>query len=183
MDYNFSKTKEEIKRTELWLSAEFSKLRTGRATPSILDGVLVTAYDGKMPIRELAAVSIEEARVLRVAPWDKGVTKEIESAIVASNLGVSVSVDGSGLRVIFPELTTENREKIVKLAKSKLEEARVALRRTRDEVWSKIQADEREGKMSEDEKFRFKEELQKFIDGGNTKLEELTTKKEKEILG
>ena len=158
-----------------------SGIRTGRATPTLLDGVQVEAYGARMPISQVASLSTEDARTLRITPWDASQTKEIERAITLANLGVSSAVDDKGLRVFFPELTSERREQLLKISKQKLEEARVALRGERDKVWSDIQAKEKDGKLSEDEKFRAKDEMQKLIDEGNKKLEELAERKEKEI--
>ena len=134
-----------------------------------------------MPISQVASLSTEDARTLRITPWDASQVKEIERAITLANLGVSSAVDDKGLRVFFPELTSERREQLLKISKQKLEEARVALRGERDKVWSDIQAKEKDGKLSEDEKFRAKDEMQKLVDEGNKKLEELAERKEKEI--
>ena len=182
MAYNFTTFKDSIKDLEEWLKKEFSSIRTGRATPTILDGVRVEAYGSLSPISQVASVAIEGARSLRIAPWDMSQVKAIEKAIITSNLGLSVSVDDKGLRVTFPELTTESRTAFVKMAKHKLEEARVTLRTEREKVWDDIQAQEKEGGMGEDEKFRLKNDMQKIVDEANKKLEELAEAKEKEIM-
>jgi ribosome recycling factor len=179
--YNFSPFKEKTKEVENWLAKEFSVLRTGRAAPSILDAVQVEAYGGRMNVRELATVLIEDARTIRVEPWDKTQTKNIEKAIIASNLGLSVNSDEKGLRITFPELTSERREQLAKVAKQTLEEARVTLRALRDKTWEEIQAKEKEGGMGEDDKFRFKDELQKLVDAANNNLEQLFARKAAEI--
>ncbi|MFO0719086.1 MAG: ribosome recycling factor [Candidatus Paceibacterota bacterium] len=182
MAYNFSPFKQSIKDLEEWLKKEFSSIRTGRATPTILDGVFVESYGSKMPINQIGSIAIEGARSLRISPWDMSQAKAVEKAIMVSNLGLSVAVDDKGLRVTFPELTTESRNTFVKMAKQKLEEARVTLRTEREKVWDDIQAKEKEGGMGEDEKFRLKAEMQKMVDEANEKLEELATGKEKEIM-
>ncbi len=182
MAYNFSSFKQNIKDLEEWLKKEFSSIRTGRATPTILDGVLVESYGSKMPISQIGSISIEGARSLRITPWDMSQAKVVEKAIMVSNLGLSVSVDDKGLRVNFPELTTESRNTFVKMAKQKLEEARVTLRTEREKVWDDIQKKEKEGGMGEDEKFRLKAEMQKIVDETNKKLEDLASAKEKEIM-
>ena len=181
MAYDFKQLKTNIAATHEWLVKEMSGIRTGRATPTLLDGVQVEAYGARMPISQVASLSTEDARTLRITPWDASQVKEIERAITLANLGVSSAVDDKGLRVFFPELTSERREQLLKISKQKLEEARVALRGERDKVWSDIQAKEKDGKLSEDEKFRAKDEMQKLIDEGNKKLEELAERKEKEI--
>lgn len=181
MAYNFNTFKEGVKGVEEWLKKELSTVRTGRANLSILDGVNVEAYGSFMPVNQLANVSMEDARVLRIAPWDASVTKEIEKAIVASDLGLSVTVDDKGLRVIFPELTGERRIALVKLTKQKLEDAKITLRGEREKTIKDIEAKEKAGEMSEDEKFRLKTELQKMLDECTRNLEGLFEKKEKEI--
>ena len=183
MPYNFSNLKTELKKAEEHLSREYSQLNVGRASPSVLDGVMVDSYGSKMPIKNTASVSIEDSKTLRIAPWDKNVIKEIEKAIIASNLGLSVAVDDLGIRVIFPQLTTESREKLVKILKEKLEEARIGVRREREKVWDHVQSEESSGKITEDDKFRAKDELQKIIDEANKNLEAVFSKKEKEVMG
>lgn len=183
MAFNFTNLKEKTSQIEEWLSKELSGIRTGRAAPAILDSVSVDAYGSRMGIRELANVSVEGDRTIRIAPWDTSLSKAIEKAIIASNLGLSVAVDDKGIRIIFPELTGERREQLVKLLKQKLEEARASVRQAREKTWEEIQEKEKEGGMSEDEKFRHKEEMQKYIDETNTRLEEIIFRKEKEIKG
>ena len=181
MAYNFLSTKQNIKDLEEWLKREMSTIRTGRATPAILDGVKVEAYGSEMPINQLANISVEDARMIRITPWDATQVKAIEKAILISDLGLSVTVDGSGIRVSFPELTTDRRGALVKIAKQKLEDARVTLRTEREKVLKDIDVQEKGGVISEDEKFRLKTELQKMIDDAGRVLEEVFVKKEKEI--
>lgn len=183
MAYDFSYLKTKISDTEEWLKKEFFSIRTGRATPSILDGIRVDSYGAKLPIVQVANLGIEDARTLRIVPYDASQGKEIEKAIVASSLGLSVSADDKGVRVSFPELTAENREALTKVVKEKLEQARVSLRGERDQVWSDIQKQEKDGDIAEDEKFRLKEEMQKLVDEGSNNLELLADKKEREIMG
>lgn len=179
--FNFSDLKEKIKGVEEWLQKEFSVIRTGRATPMILDFVQVEAYGQKMSIKELANISVEDAKTVKIEPWDQSVVKSIEKAITTSNLGLSMAPFEKGLRIIFPELTSERREQFVKVVKSKLEEARVSLRGLRDKTWKEIEEKEKAGGMGEDDKFRLKEDLQKIIDEANQKLEMVADKKEVEI--
>jgi ribosome recycling factor len=183
MSYNFQVFKDGIKKIEEWLGKEFSQLHTGQATPALLDGILVESYGSKMALTHVASVSIEDARTLRISPWDKSQLKEIERAVVAANLGLGTSVDDAGMRVTFPPLTTERRVDLSKVVRAKLEEARIHVRTAREAIWDDIQAKEKEGALTEDEKFRYKDELQKLVDEANGKLEELTEKKEKELMG
>jgi ribosome recycling factor len=181
MAYNFNQLKEEIKKTENWLQSEFGSIRTGRASPAVLDTVKVESYGSEVPINQVASVSIEDARMIRITPWDISQAKAIEKAIQVSNLGLSVTIDEKGLRVTFPELTTERRGILLKLGKQKLEDARVAIRSEREKTWKDIEKREKDGEISEDDKFRLKTELQKIIDEAGGVLETMFSKKEKEI--
>lgn len=183
MQYNFLNFKIEINKIAEFLSKEYSQLNIGRASPMILDGVSVESYGSYVPLKNVASVSIEDSKTLRIAPWDKNQIKEIEKAIVSSNLGLSVAVDTSGIRVIFPQLTTETRQTLVKVLKEKLEESRIIVRKERERIWDEIQKLEKESKMTEDEKFRAKDDLQKVVDEINKKLESVFEKKEKEVMG
>jgi len=182
MNYNFTDFKNEAKKIEDWLGDEYLSLHTGRATPAVLDKVFVDSYGTKQSISHVASISVSDARTLLIAPWDKEMVKEIEKAIMTSELGLSVSAGDEGVRVSFPELTSERRISLVKVVKSKLEDARVALRAKREEVWSDIQEKEKNGEMSEDDKFRLKEELQKLVDSANKELEGVASRKEQDIM-
>lgn len=181
MPYDFSSLQTKLEDTKEWLHKEYQGLRTGRATPTLLDVVQVEAYGSRTPLKQVANVSVEDARTIRVSPYDASLTKEIEKAIASVDLGVGVSVADTSVRVSFPELTSERREEIIKVAKHKLEEARTAVRGARDESWTDIQAKEKESDISEDDKFRLKDELQKHIDDANKELEAIFNKKEEEI--
>lgn len=183
MQYNFSSFKTEIKRVEEFLAKEYNQLNVGRASPSVLDGITVESYGSRVPLKNVASISIEDSKTLRIAPWDKSQVKEIEKAIIASNLGLSVATDEAGIRVIFPQLTTETRQTLVKVLKEKLEEGRITVRRERERVWEDVQAKEKEGKLTEDEKFRAKDDLQKVVDEVNKNLEAIFEKKEREVMG
>lgn len=181
MAYDFSILEGKLAKSKEWLTSEFRGLRTGRATPAILDGVSVQAYGSLMPLKQVASVGVEDARSLRIAPFDSALIKDIERAITAENLGLGVGSDQSGVRVTFPELTGERRLELIKLAKAKLEESRTGVRVARDECWKDIQAQEEEGGMGEDERFRLKEDMQKKVDKANEELEALFEKKEAEM--
>lgn len=181
MAYNFTLFKQNTNDLQEWLKKEFSTIRTGRATPAILDGVMVEAYGSMMPINQLANMSVEDARTIRISPWDNTQTKAVEKAIVNSGLGLSVVVDGAGLRVVFPELTSDRRMTLLKIAKQKLEDARVTLRGEREKISKDIEAQEKNGSISEDDKFRIKTELQKMVDEIGKSLDEIYAKKDKEI--
>ena len=181
MAYDFKKLKDSIRGVEEWLKKEYTGLRTGIASPTILDSVLVEVYGSRMPINQMANIGIEDARVIRITPWDKTQAKAIEKAITVANLGVSVGIDDKGVRLFFPELTTDRRTLLIKTAKAKLEDAKVNVRSFRDDTWSEIEEQEKSGGMGEDDKFRYKKEMQKIVDDGNAELEGLFVKKEKEV--
>jgi ribosome recycling factor len=181
MAYDFSKLKTNIKESEEWLVRELSGVRTGRATPTLLDGVKPEAYGTRTPLRELASVSTEDARTLRIIPWDKELLKVIEKGITDADLGVGLSTDDQGLRVSFPELTSERREQLSKIAGDRTEQAKVTLRSHRTDALKALEAVEKAGGMGEDEAKRLKGEIQKLIDAGNEALAKVLERKEEEI--
>ncbi len=181
MAYNISPFTRRTEEVAEWLIREFTSVRTGRATPALLDLVQVEAYGSRIPINQVGSVSVEDARTLRISVWDASAIRAVEKGIIEADLGISVVVDGSGLRAIFPELTSERRVQLLKLAKAKLEEARVSLRGARDDAMKEIDALEKGGELSQDEKFSAKESLQKRVDEMNSKLQSLYDAKEKEI--
>ncbi len=181
MAYDFSKLKAAIKEGEEHLGRELSGVRTGRATPTLLDGVKAEAYGTRTPLAQVANISVEDARTLRIIPWDKELAKAIEKAIVEADLGVGTSVDDQGLRVTFPELTSERRVQLTKLAGEKAESAKVSLRSHRTDAIKEIEKQEKEGGMGKDEAKRLKDEVQKLIDAGNDAIVALAKKKETEI--
>jgi ribosome recycling factor len=164
-----------------WLQKEFSSIRTGQASPALLDSVLVESYGARVPLQQVASVGVEDARTLRISPWDASTIPGIETAIRDADLGVSLATDSSGLRVIFPDLTTERREQLVKLAKAKLEEARVSVRGVRDEVMKDIDRRQKSGEISEDEKFTQKEAVQSKTEKSNSQLDALFAEKDKAL--
>lgn len=181
MAYDFSKLKTNIKETEEWLARELSGVRTGRATPTLLDAVKPEAYGARTPLRELANVSVEDARTLRVIPWDMSLVKVIEKGITDANLGIGVATDDQGLRVTFPELTSERRDQLSKIARDKTEQAKVTLRSHRTDALKALDAAAKDGGMGKDEVARLKAEAQKLIDAGNEALAKVLDKKETEI--
>jgi ribosome recycling factor len=182
MNYNFSETKTTLQEIQDWLKKEFSHISTGRANPALLDSVIVESYGTRQPVKNIASITMEDARTLRVAPWDKGQIKDIERAIADSKLPVTVSSGDQGLRVAVPQLTEESKKVIVKLVKEKLEEARVKVRAERNRVEKDIEAKKKEGDMGEDEMFSAKADLQKEIDNANKHLEEITQNKEEDVM-
>ena len=139
------------------------------------------AYGTRTALRELANVSVEDARTLRVIPWDKSLTKSIEKGITDADLGVGVSTDDQGLRISFPELTSERRAQLSKIAGDKTEQAKVTLRSHRTDALKALEVAEKAGGIGEDEVKRLKGEIQKLIDEGNASLLKILDKKETEI--
>jgi ribosome recycling factor len=181
MVYDFINLKQKTDEAKGWLEKELTTIRTGRATPTILDSISIDSYGTKVPIKQIASINIEDARTLRVSPWDANQIREIEKAITEANLGLSVSVDEKGVRAIFPELTAERRTTLLKLAKEKTEQAKISLRGERDDVWGDIQDKQKNGELSEDEKFKLKDEMQKIVDEVGKLLDGMYERKEKEI--
>lgn len=182
MTYDFNSFKKKIKDIEEWFKKEQQQIRTGRATPALLDNVKVEAYGSMVGLIQVGSISTEDARTLRITMWDASQAKAVEKAIIAADLGVAVGVDDKGVRVSFPELTSERRTSLIKIAKEKHEQARVSLRKLREETWNDIQQKEKQGGMSEDERIRFKNEMEKLVQEANKTLDDLALRKEKEIM-
>lgn len=161
---------------------EISVLRTGQANPSILDDVRVEAYEIQNPVNAVANISISDGRSIIIAPWDRNILKNIEKAIIASDLGLGVVNEGDKLRLTVPPLTEENRKELVKKLNEKMEKARVSLRSMRDQVKNAIEEAEEKKEISEDDKFRFVKELDEFSAKKNEELKELRDRKEKDIM-
>lgn len=179
--YDFKQLTGAIGDTIEHYKNELLGIRTGRAAPALLDSVKVSSYGTLVPLNQVGSITAEDARTLRVSPWEQDAVNQIRQAISDANLGVSVSSDDKGVRVSFPELTSERREQLIKLTNTKLEEARIAIRRHREETWTDIQKIQKAGDMSEDDKFRAKEEMEKHIKEGNAELEKLADKKVVEL--
>lgn len=181
MVYDLSPIKKKLPEIEDWLKKELSLLRTGRASPALLDNINVDYYGAKQPLKHVGAISTEDARTLRIRPWDISLIRQIEQEIRNSSLGLSAIAEKDSVRVIFPELTQERRKALIKAVSEKLEQARISLRKIRDEYWRDIQDKEREGKISEDDKYRLKDDLQELVDATMKNLEQMSETKEKEI--
>lgn len=161
---------------------DISNIRTGRANPAMLDGIFVDAYGTKTALVGLASINVPEARSIVVTPWDKTITKDIEKAITAADLGVNPVNEGDKIRLVVPQLTEENRKELVKKLSEKMETARIALRQIRDELKNIIEEAFKAKSMSEDDKFRFFKELDEEITRQNDTLKSLKEKKEEEIM-
>ncbi len=177
----------ETKRVEFenalaHFEGEASKIRTGRAHPGLVENLMVDYYGTKTPVKQIAGISIPEARQILIQPWDKGSLVMIEAAIRESNLGVNPGNDGIALRITLPSLTEETRRDFVKTLNQRAEDSRIVIRTVREDIWKEIQELEKAGDVSEDDKFAGKDDLQKVVDEYNQKLETIRKKKEEEIL-
>lgn len=181
MAYNFNTFLTAAKATEAWLHAEYANIRTGRANISFLDQVRVEAYGEMSPLANVASVSIEDAKTLRISPWDTSLIRSIEKGIVAADLGISTAVDDRGIRVIFPDLTGERRVQLVKQAKTKLEEAKVQLRLARGSANDDMANKKKDGEMTEDDLIRAKKELDAHMVTATNTLDAIFNKKEQEV--
>lgn len=177
-----NKLKPNLDRTIDYLKGELAGLQVGRATPSLIEDLEVECYNQRMPLKQLAAIQTPEPRSILIRPWDRNILKDIVKAISQSKLGLSPIIEEEFIRLKIPPLSEERRRELTKILQEKLEECRISVRRQREEVWRKIQDLERAGKISEDDKFRAKDELQKVIDEYNKKIEEIGKKKEEEIM-
>ncbi|NTU98397.1 ribosome recycling factor [Candidatus Falkowbacteria bacterium] len=173
---------EEFVKSIDFFKKEIAVLRTGRANPGMLDGILVEAYGAKTPLNGVASVSVSDARSMVVAPWDKSVLKDIEKAIVEADLGLGVVNDGDKIRLNIPAMTEENRKHLVKKLNEQMEEARIAIRKIREEVKQDIETAEDDKEISEDDKYRFVKELDEEVHKLNDEIKQVRDKKEEEIM-
>ncbi len=179
--YDFTSLKEALASATQHYKTELAAIRTGRAAPALLDSIRVESYGSLVPLNQVGGITAEDARTLRVSAWDLGQVKAIETAVSEADLGASISTDEKGVRISFPELTSERREQLTKLTRSKLEDARTAVRIARDETWQGIQKQEKNKELSEDEKFSAKESMEAIVKEVNDELEQLAKKKEQEL--
>ncbi len=161
---------------------EFASVRTGRATPSLVEGLHIDYYGTPTVLKQLASISVPDAHLLVIQPWDPSVMPEIEKAILKSNLGINPSNDGKLIRLPIPPLSKERRQELVKLVKKMTEEGRISLRTIRHHAKEAIEKLEKDKVISEDDKFRGFQDLQKLVDKYIARLEEILKDKEKEIL-
>jgi ribosome recycling factor len=164
------------------LKDEFSSIRTGRATPALVDKLRVDYYGSEVPLQQLAGFSVPEPRVLVISPYDKGALKAIEKAIQSSDLGVNPSNDGQIVRLTFPELTQDRRKELVKVVKGRAEEGRVAVRNVRRHSRHELEVEEQAGDLSRDELDRIEKELEKLTHDTIAEIDGLLAHKEKELL-
>ena len=173
---------EKMEKTIRVLENEFASIRAGRANPAVLDKITVDYYGTPTPIQAVAAISVAEARILVIQPWDKSTLKAIEKAIQASDIGINPANDGSVIRVVFPPLTEERRKEICKQIRKQGEESKVAIRSIRRDANEKLKALKKSSEISEDEQKDLEDETQKLTDKFCKRIDEISAKKEKEIM-
>lgn len=173
---------EKMKRTAELFRKELAGLRAGRATPALLERVLVDYYGTPTPVNQMANVSVPEPRLLVIQPWDKGQVQSIERAILKSDLGLTPKSDAGIIRLMIPPLNEERRRDLVKQVNKKAEEQRVALRNVRRDANDFLKDLEKEGEITEDELHRGQDEVQKLTDRSITEIDNIVKAKEKEIL-
>jgi ribosome recycling factor len=178
----FQKFKDEMEKTITGLSKSFSRVRTGRASISLLDGIKVDYYGTATPIAQVANVSVPESRLILIVPWDASTIGAIEKAIQKSDLGLTPSNDGKVVRLAIPQLTEERRREIAKTVKKMAEESKVKLRNARRDANEELKAIKKNNKMSEDELFSAQDEVQKLTDQYIEKADKVLAAKEKEIM-
>ena len=173
---------DKMKKTVEALRKDFSTIRAGRATPSLLDKIQIEYYGAMMPVNQLANVAVPEPRLITVQPWDKTVIPHVEKAILKSDLGLNPSNDGNVIRIIIPQLTEERRKELVKMVKKKTEEGRVAIRNIRRDTIEHIKTLEKTKVISEDDNKKGLDETQKLTDKYIKEIDGVLEVKEKEIM-
>ena len=180
MDY--TNLKERMEKSIGAYQEKLSEIRAGRANPAILNKVKVDYYGTPTPINQMAGISVPEARLIVIQPWDMSVLKDIEKAILASDIGINPNNDGKVIRLAFPELNEERRKEIVKDIRKMAEEAKVSIRAIRREGMDTAKAEQKEGIMTEDELKNAENEIQKMTDKKIEEIEQILEKKEKEVM-
>lgn len=181
-DELISEVKETMKRQIQALEKSFSKVRTGRASLSLLDGIKVEYYGTPTPLNQVASLSVPESQLIVIAPWDVTVIGAVEKAIQKSELGLTPSNDGKVIRITIPPLTGERRKELVKVVKKMAEECRVKIRNARRDVNNDLKDLKKEGDLSEDELFRTQDDVQKITDEYIKKADQVLAAKEEEIM-
>ena len=179
---DFSNIEERMDKTISVLNEDFAEIRAGRANPAILNKVKVDYYGVSTPISQVAGISVPEARLILIQPWDMSILKEIEKAILASDIGITPNNDGKVIRLAFPELNEERRKEIVKEIKKIAEEAKVSIRSIRRDGLDEAKKEQKDGNMTEDDLRNAETQIQKLTDKKIEKIDEILANKEKEVM-
>ena len=174
--------REELLATVEFLKGELSQLRTGRATPALVENIIVDAYGAPMAVKGVASISVTDAKSLAIEPWDKSLMKAIEDGIRNSGLGINPVNDGKMIRSTMPPMTEENRRNFVEIVGKQEEEARIRIRQSREEIRTMIIKAEEDGEIPEDQKFADMEALDQLCKEFNEKIKEVTAEKEEEVM-
>jgi len=182
IDEIYEDTRDSMGKSVGSLQKDLKRIRTGRASLSILDGIRVDYYGTPTPLNQLATLAVPESRLITIQPWDVSVIKEIEKAILKSDLGLTPNSDGKIIRIAIPPLTEERRKEIVKVVNKTCEEHKIAIRNIRRDANELVKGLKKDGDISEDEAFKAQEQIQKFTDEHIKLIDECCKEKEKEIL-
>ena len=182
LDEIYQETRDNMGKSITSLENEFKRIRTGRASLSILDGIRVDYYGTPTPLNQMASLSVPESRLISIQPWDVSVIKEIEKAILKSDLGLTPTSDGKIIRISIPPLTEERRKELVKVINKMSEDHKVAVRNLRRDANDMIKELKKEGEISEDEAYKAQDQVQQITDDHIKLIDEINNKKEKEIL-
>jgi len=178
---NINDFKEEFSKAIEFFKTDISGLRTGRASTAMVENVTVEAYGIRQPLKALVSISIMDPKTLMLDPWDKSILANVEKGIRDANLGINPVNDGRGIRLSLPELTVERRQELIKVLHQKLEASRVAVRQIREDIRKEIETQEKNKEISEDDKYKFQDDLEKLVKEFNDKIKLVGEEKEKEI--
>ncbi len=182
MEDIIKRLEKELEKSEVYLKNEISTLSAGRATPSLVENIMIDYYGVPTPLKQVATISVPEPRNILIQPWDKKQLKEIEKAIRMAQLGFNPINDGEAIRIVVPQPTEERRKELARHVRRILEKAKISVRNAREEAIREIKKLEKEGAISEDDRFRKQDEIQRIVDSCNKRLEENAKKKEEEIM-
>jgi len=175
------KIRPELDKVIVFLERELAKVRTGRASISLVEDIVVDCFGSKLPLKQLAAISNPEPKQIVIQPWDKSYVESIERAISSSSIGAAPIVDKDVIRITFPSMSDEYRKELLRILSEKQEEARKTIRHWRGEAWEEVQEKTKQGEIREDDKFKAKDDLQKLVDEYSKKIDDLGERKKKEI--
>lgn len=178
----YKKVEESFQKTIEWFKREISGLRGSRLSIELFDNIRVSCYNTSMTLKEVATLSLIDSKTISIEPWDKSLIPNIEKCLVSSGLEGNIRNDGKRIIFTMPLVSQEEKEKVIKLLKQKMEQAKESLRKVRDEYWKRIQEMERKGEITEDEKFQGKDKLQELIDKAEEGIEKIEKVKEEEII-
>ncbi len=179
---NINDFKKDFGEVITFLKNDIAQLRTGRASTVLVEDISVEAYGSRQPLKAVGTIMVSDAKTITVEPWDKGLLQAVEKGIRDSGIGINPVNDGRLIRLSLPELTSERRQELVKVLHQKLEQARISVRKIREDVRALIATEEKNKAISEDDKFRLQEELEKMVKGFNDEIQKIGEGKEKEII-